>query len=149
VPENPAAAAAAARLEPPAANVGDADAELPSGGLSEAAAAAAAPLEPPAGLSEAAAAAAAPLEPPAAAADADSDCLPIVYPPTSAATADTGAVSIPAVLLTYSTASYRRLARSVPRPGELTVEIGSAYGDATALMAAAVGFRFESHVRNS
>ena len=132
MPENPAAAAAAARLEPPAANVGDADAELPSGGLSEAAAAAAAPLEPP-----------------AAAADAASDCLPIVYPPTSAATADSGAVSIPAVLLTYSTASYRRLARSVPRPGELTVEIGSAYGDATALMAAAVGSRFESHVRNS
>jgi SAM-dependent methyltransferase len=45
----------------------------------------------------------------------------------------------PCVLLTYSTASYRRLARCIPRAGELTVDIGSAYGDATALMASAAG----------
>ena len=45
----------------------------------------------------------------------------------------------PKVLVCRSTKAYRRLALCVPRPGERTVDIGSAYGDATALMAEAAG----------
>ena len=40
------------------------------------------------------------------------------------------------VLLSHSTETFRRLARSVPSPGEYTVDVGSAHGDATALMRA-------------
>ena len=43
------------------------------------------------------------------------------------------------VLLVASTEAFRRLARLVPRPGERVVDVGSAYGDATALMARATG----------
>ena len=45
----------------------------------------------------------------------------------------------PCVLLSYSTETFRRLARSIPSPGEYTVDVGSAHGDATALMARAAG----------
>ena len=45
----------------------------------------------------------------------------------------------PCVLLSHSTETFRRLARSVPSPGEYTVDVGSAHGDATALMARAAG----------
>lgn len=45
----------------------------------------------------------------------------------------------PCVLIVHSTASYRRLARGVPRFGELTVDVGAAHGDATTLMAQAAG----------
>ena len=45
----------------------------------------------------------------------------------------------PKVLVCRSTKAYRRLASCVPISGEKTVDIGSAYGDATALMAQAAG----------
>ena len=57
----------------------------------------------------------------------------------TAAANDETAAAAAAVLICYSTAAYRRLARSVPRRGERTVDVGSAYGDATALMATAAG----------
>ena len=43
------------------------------------------------------------------------------------------------VVLCRSTATYRALARRVPREGERCADVGSAHGDATAALAAAVG----------
>jgi precorrin-6B methylase 2 len=45
------------------------------------------------------------------------------------------------VVLCYSTAEYRALARGIPQPARdrKAVDIGSAYGDATAVLAAALG----------